>query len=172
MKIDISKFIIKECSEDNFISILELQEEAFKFLESPELLRKNTPEMLLSILKPPHVTLGAWYENELVAFSVLYFPNNDAEELTKHLENVKCSNLKSANYKLCIVKKEFRGNSLQYELGVRLIEYAVNAGVKLICATASPYNVHSINNIIRMGFVYNKTLKKYGYKRNLYYKLL
>ena len=124
---------------------------------------------------PPHVTLGAWYDNTLVAFSILYVPCDNEENLSMSLENVDIKGLKTANNKLCIVRKMFRGNSLQFELGRRLESYAHEMGIKLICATVSPKNQYSINNIngiLRLGYTYNRTfLSKYG-ERNLYYKFL
>ena len=172
MKKDMDKFVFKDCTEDDFYSILDIQDEAFENLTDYELLRKNTPEMLRSCLKEPHVTLGVWYENELAAFSVLYYPDTDEENLLMNLDGVDCADMKSANYKLCIVRKDFWGNSLQYEMAERLLERAKESGVQVVCATASPRNEHSIRNIEKLGFTYNKTLEKYGYSRNLYYKFI
>ncbi len=169
---DISAFDIKECTEEDLTAVLELQEDAFRHLENPELLRKNTPEMLLECLKSPHVTLGAWYQGELAALSVLYVPLDDAEKLMPYLEGVPCEGMSSANYKLCIVKKAYRGNGLQYELGKRLFAYAADMHMDILCATASPLNTHSISNIEKLGFTYNKTTHKYGMTRNIYYKIL
>lgn len=172
MKINIDDFIIKQCTEKDLEEVLNIQDEAFRYLGASELLRKNTPEMLLESLRPPHITLGAWYGEKLVAFSVLYFPADEKEDLAIYLEGVELAGMKAANYKLCIVRKDFRGNSLQYELGSRLMQYAAQSGINVLCATASPHNAHSIHNIELMGFKYNKTLEKYGYMRNLYYKVL
>ncbi len=172
MKLDISSFEIRECDENDLAAVLELQDDTFRHLENPELLRKNTPEMLLDCLRPPHVTLGAWYQGELAALSVLYVPLEDAEKLMPYLDGVSCEGMNSANYKLCIVKKAFRGNGLQYELGKRLLLYAADMPVDILCATASPLNSHSIRNMEKLGFSYNKTTHKYGMTRNLYYKIL
>ncbi len=171
MGIGSDKFLIKPCVEEDLKRILDIQEETFKQLEESDVLRRNTPEMLYECLKPPHLTLGAWYMGELAAFSVLYFPD-DEENLAKLLDGVDVSNLKSANYKLCIVRKEFRGNSLQYLLGTELIKVAKEQGVQILCCTASPHNPYSISNIEKMGFTYNKTLQKYGFERNLYHCML
>ena len=172
MKIDFSDFEIKQCGPSDIDDILELQEETLQALDNPELLRRNTPEMLLSCLNSPNVTLGAWYKGELAAISVLYYVDSEAEDLTKELVGVEFTGLKSANYKLCIVKNDFRGNSLQYRMGKMLVERAKADGVEILCATASPKNPYSIKNIERMGFVYNKTLQKYGFERNLYYNII
>lgn len=172
MKHPIQEFEFTVCTLAELDRILEMQEDALAHLAAPQLLRKNTAEMLAECLQPPHVTLGAWYDGRLVAFSVLYVPQDAAERLDTSLEGVSIDGLTAANYKLCIVDRAFRGNGLQYELGVRLIETAREMGVQMLCVTASPDNSHSIANIQRMGFTYNCTLGKYGFDRNLYYKLL
>lgn len=169
---DIRDFEFKLCTPKDLDRILEIQEDTLKHLEAPELLRKNTPEMLLECLQAPNVTVGAWYQGRLVAFSILYFPQEEAECLASALDGVDVAGLRSVNYKLCIVDRAFRGHSLQYELGKRLLQYAREANADIICATASPDNAYSIANIERLGFVLNKSLEKYGFSRNLYYQLL
>jgi GNAT superfamily N-acetyltransferase len=128
--------------------------------------------MLTECLNAPHYTVGAWYEGELAGFSVLYYPHDKAEDLSLYLEGVEINGLKAANNKLCIVRKEYRGNELQYRLGMLLEKHARETGTELLCVTVSPKNTPSINNVLRMGFVYNRTLEKYGFERNLYYKYL
>jgi hypothetical protein len=172
MKIPFDDFIIRQCNIEQLDEILRIQNETLAELPSVDILRANTVQMLEECLKPPHYTVGAWYDGVLAAFSVLYYPHNDEENLSLCLKSVDIAGLKTANNKLCIVRKEYRGNSLQYHLGLLLERQAVSTGVQLMCATVSPKNQYSINNILRLGFTYNRTLKKYGYERNLYYKFL
>lgn len=172
-KIDIHEFVFEECSDKHLHKILKLQEETLNNLPSNDILRENSIEMLGECLKPPHVTLGAWHNNELIAFSILYYPYNDEENLAINLKDVDISDYNIANNKLCIVKNEFRGNSLQYELGIRIEKIAILKGTKLMCVTVSPRNTYSIRNIIRLGFIYNRNLIKYdGKERQLYYKFI
>jgi RimJ/RimL family protein N-acetyltransferase len=152
--------------------ILLLQKETIASLPSPEILRENTAEMLSECLAPPHYTVGAWYNGVFVGFSVLYYPHDDAENLSLSLEGVDLTGLKTANNKLCIVREGYRGNALQYHLGKMLEQHAKNSGTNLLCATVSPKNQYSINNMLRLGFRYNRTLMKYGFERNLYYKFI
>lgn len=172
MKLSADAFVFKQCTMEDLDRILEIQDQIFYHLASPELLRKNDPDMLRECLESPNITLGAWYQNRLVAFSVLYFPKDETECLATGLEGVNVDGLFDANYKLCIVDQAFWGNSLQYEMGVRLLQYAAQRGVRILCATASPENPYSIANIEKMGFSYNCSLSKYGFQRNLYYKML
>jgi hypothetical protein len=165
-------FNIDLCGVSCIGEILRIQAETFADLEDTDILRKNTDEMLLSCLKAPQITLGAWRGGVLAAFSILYFPQDDAENLVVSLDGVDTAGLKSANNKLCIVRKAFQGNSLQYELGLRLEPYALEAGAGILCSTVSPKNPCSIENMLRMGYAYNRTLQKYGLERNLYYKFI
>ena len=165
-------FTFRECEPSALEDILAMQERTLAGLSSPDILRRNTREMLEECLHAPHVTLGAWDGDRLAAFSVLYFPHSDEEDLSLCLEGVDIEGLKTANYKLCIVDSEYRGNSLQYQLALRLEEYAIRAGVRVLCATASPHNPYSIRNIKRAGYSRNRTLEKYGYERDLYYKFI
>lgn len=172
MKIRFEDFIIRQCTPGHLKEVLCLQNETLPDLPSADILRENTPEMLEECLNPPHHTVGAWYKGELAAFSVLYYPNNEKENLSLSLKGIDVSGLITANNKLCIVRKKFRGNSLQYNLGLVLERHAASNGTNLLCATVSPKNPYSINNILRLGFVYNNTLLKYGFERNLYYKFI
>ena len=173
MKIEIEDFLFKKCDSSCFNEVLVIQSETFDELIETDILRHNSESMLRKCLFPPHVTLGAWYGGVLTAFSILYFPQDEDEEnLSLYLEKVDVRGLKTANKKLCIVRKDFRGNSLQYELARRLEPYAIEAGVGLICTTVSPKNLFSINSILRLGFTYNRTLIKYGFERSLYYKFI
>ncbi len=165
-------FVIRPCTDADLNDILDLQEATVSTLPSQELLRKNTPEMLRLCLHAPHLTMGAWHQGTLAAISVLYVPDDGEENLMKSLRGVDTAGKKSVNYKLCIVAEAYRGNHLQYELATYLLDYAVQQGAHLVCATASPKNVHSIRNMESLGFLYNRTLEKYGYERNLYYRFL
>ena len=51
-------------------------------------------------------------------------------------------------------------------------EKAKNLGVELLCATVSPNNAYSENNMLKLGYTLNTTLPKYGSLRNIFYKLI
>ena len=165
-------FTFRECTLSSFETILSMQEKTLAALPDKEILRRNTPEMLKECLTAPNVTLGAWDGDRLAAFSVLYFPHNQEEDLSLCLEGVDTEGLKAANYKLCIVDEDYRGNSLQYQLAMRLERYALSAGVRILCSTASPNNLYSTRNIRKAGYTLNRTLEKYGFQRELYYKFI
>lgn len=106
-----------------------------------------------------------------MALAVLYLPQPcDEEDLATKLLGVETEEIKSANYKICMVLPNYRGHGLQRLLGERLEKIAFHQGVTLLCSTVSPHNGASITSLLRLGYRYNRTLTKYGFERNLYYK--
>lgn len=172
MKIPEHEFEFCLCGPDCLEEILDIQEETLALLPNPELLRRNTKEMLAECLQLPNKTMGAWYKGQLVAFAVLYYPVVQEESLAVYLDDPALLNMRSANLKLIIVRPGFRGNGLQYKLSARLEEYAREDGVEMLCGTVSPLNEHSMANMLKLGFQYAKIIHKYGFDRNLYYKIL
>ncbi len=153
--------------------VLALEAEILSGLERSDLLRRNSREMWQACLLPPHTTLGVRVGERLVALAVLYLPEPGSdEELSQYLQGITPTGQRSANYKICMVLPAYRGHALQQLLGQRLEEVALTQGITLLCATASPHNAASIASLLRLGYRYNRTLTKYGFPRNLYYKML
>ncbi|MEG0393815.1 MAG: hypothetical protein RR568_04080 [Anaerorhabdus sp.] len=171
-KIPFHEFEIRQCNLDDLNLILNLQNETLSNLTEKDLLRENSVDMLEECLCNPHFTIGAWYKGELAGFSVLYFPTKDEENLSLSLKDVDISQAKVANNKLCIVRSKYFGNSLQYHLGTLIEEYAKGKNINLLCATVSPKNKYSLNNMERLGYTCNRTLEKYGFERKLFYKVI
>lgn len=164
----IPTFDIRPCTSSHLPDILALQEEAFSVMKDTTMLRRNSPEMLAACLQVPHLTLGAFLYDNLAAISILYVPTTSEEELSPYLKHFNPEGYRCANYKLCIVRPTFRGRQLQYLLGRQLIQEARHRGYNLLCATASPENTHSHNNILRLGFQLDSQSQHYGFLRNLY----
>lgn len=162
---------IRICRPSELPLLLELQETIFAQLPNPTLLRRNSEEMLAECLSAPHTVIGAYDEERLVAVAILYVPTNDAEELSHLLQDVdQYPRTTTANYKLALVDPHYRGRGLQVAMGRRLEQVAIQQGFRRLCTTVSPDNIASRTNIQHQGFYYNRTLQKYGYCRELWYK--
>lgn len=172
MKIPSTDFEFSVCTENNIHEILELQDSVINSLPNPALLRKNTEQMFLDCTVSPNISIGVRYNGKLVGIGILYVPTSLEEDLSHLLINVDTSNKKSANYKLCMVDKDYRGNHLQYTLGELLEKKAKEQGIDIICATISPDNAYSRNNMIKLGYTFNTTLPKYGSIRDIFYKII
>ena len=172
MKIDLAKFDYTQCSLDNVDEILALQEEVIASLDDPAILRRNTKQMFCDCVQSPNFTVGVRYGGKLVGLGILYVPQSEEEDLSHLLKGVDINGKKSANYKLCMVAKDYRGNGLQVKLGQILGERAKALGVELLCATVSPDNEYSRNNMLKLGFEINDRVAKYGGIRDLFFKFV
>ena len=162
----------EKLSLDSIPMLLEIQEEAFEVLPSPELLRRNTYETLAVCFNRDSLVLGAYVGEEIAGFGILYAAGRDEENLAYSLdgcENPECY----ANAKLVIVRPRFRGLGIQRLLIDRMVDFAKNKGFWGVCATVSPKNNYSAANLSRCGFEQVKTLVKYGgLTRILWFKSL
>lgn len=183
----------KRCHTSDFAQLLSLHDAIFATLADATQLRRNMPEMLYSCLSEPHYTLGAWHNDILVAVSILYIPQSPAEDLSLSIPETAISLYdrrqrefspgdnslpfpsgitRKANNKLCLVLPRYRGHNLQLRLGWKIELEAVQRGIQLLCATASPCNAASCRSLERQGYRLCHRLIKYGYLRNLYAKFL
>lgn len=167
------RFAFLECAPVHIDEILAIQEDAFAHMEHPDWLRRNPREMLLACLGPPHVTVGAFVGTLIAGFAILYFGERTEENLGRSLGFSGEALPDIANFKLAIVRPQYRGHSLQRCLAAELETIARQRGVKLLCATVHPGNVASRVSMERSGYRFAKQLIKYGgLQRDLYCKEL
>lgn len=158
--------------------LVDLERVVLESIPDATLLRSNTISMWKICLSGPHKTLAAFSDGNLVAISVLYFPERgEDDDLSQYLISLPfhdCGNLRlsSANHKICLVHPGYRGFGLQVSMARALEQYAKEIGVRLLCATISPKNVYSRSNALSMGMVYDSTIIKYGSERDLFYKFI
>lgn len=170
MKIQPEEFEFKILTDKNVNEILALQERVISTLTNPDLLRRNTEQMFFECVKEPNYSIGTYHNGTLIGIGVLYYPTTLEEDLAHLLKGVDIKDKKSANYKLCMVDKNYRGNGLQVALGKMLEDKAKKDGINLLCATVSPDNFYSEQNMLKLGYKINTTLPKYGSIRNIFYK--
>lgn len=167
-----NNLLIRRCFSDDIDDIASLEKDTLASLTDISLLRANGKDSLRGCLFSPHATFGAFNGDRLVAFSILYCPGDDlGENLSQYL----CESLRSynsANFKLCIVHPEYRGNNLQVQLGKCVEQQARQQGVELLCATVSPRNAPSQKNLSLLGYTPGPNVIKYTYPRIIYYKEL
>ena len=162
--------VIRPCGIEHLDAVLAIEQEAIAGLNRPDLLRRNTLDMWQCCLQPPHICLGAWAGENLVGFAVLYIPQpGDSEDLSRLLTKIDAIALVSANFKICIVRPQWRGRGLQVLLGECLHKEAAAKGINLLCSTASPYNEPSVRSLRKLGYQTDHILNKYGFERMLLY---
>lgn len=170
MKNNALSFDIRPCTLTDLPAVEALQEEVLEGLPSPELLRRNSHAVLEACLHAPNLMLGAFCGETLAAVSTLYHPTDPADDYSRLLTTVSAAGLRTANYKLCIVRENFRGHGLQYRLAAELEKAAAEQGVELLYVTVSPNNPHSYRNIEKSGYTRDRLFLRDGHERYVYYK--
>lgn len=169
MNFNYNKLSLKVCTKNDLDDIWSLQETVIAGLSDKTLLRKNEITMFERCLMNDNVTLGVYDQTSLIALAILVDENGNEEDLSKDLE--KHVVIRSANLKLIMVKKEYRGNHLQNILMWILEKYAYNKGYTHLCTTVSASNSYSLRNIQKMSYNYDHSAIKYGgLSREVYVK--
>ena len=165
--------VIRQCAKEDIDKLLDLQDDAFASLDDPALLRRNSRDMLLECLSPPHYALGAFDGETLAAVGILYRGGNSDENLARMTGVPERELDRCENIKLIIVRTDCRGRGLGRRLTALLEEEAERRGTVMLCATVSPRNAPSLANFERLGYKRYGTFAKYGgLERLLVYKKL
>ncbi|OUM68532.1 hypothetical protein PIROE2DRAFT_3663 [Piromyces sp. E2] len=160
---------IRKCTKADINDILKLQDDVIEHLKDKSVLRCNTKEMFIHCMDEPNLTLGVYHNNTLIALSIFVDEKGTSEDLSINIK--KDSNDVCANFKLVIVKDEYRGMHLQINLMWILERYAYENGYTKLCTTVSPDNKYSLNNIEKSSYKFEMEVKKYGgLNRYLYVK--
>ncbi|ORX81660.1 hypothetical protein BCR32DRAFT_293172 [Anaeromyces robustus] len=164
-----NELYIKKCTEKDINDILNLQEDVIEHLEDKNVLRRNTKEMFLHCMKDPNLTVGVYHNDILIAISIFVDERGTSEDLSINIKKEPFDIC--ANFKLVIVKNNYRGLHLQRNLMWILERYAYEKGYTKLCATVSPDNKYSLENIERSSYKFELEAIKYGgLKRYLYVK--
>ena len=154
------KLFVKKCDKNELDNILKLQDIIFEELENPSILRRNTTQILAQCLEEPNVTIGVFDQNNLIGLIILVEPTGEETDLRK---NLKCHIINSAaDFKLIMIKKEYRGYGLQRSLMWLLEKIAYTKGYKFLCVSVSPDNKYSRSNIINAGYEFDHQEYLYG----------
>lgn len=160
MKKNYSRLFIRKCTQLDLDKICDLQKEVLGELNDKEILRENTQDMFVKCVQTPNLTIGIFDGLELVGLAIFVDESGNDEDLSRDL--VKHTVSLAVNFKLVIVRKEYRGNGFQNALMWILEKSAYNQGFTHMCTTVSDKNIYSLHNIQAMGYQYDHNALKYG----------
>lgn len=143
--------------------IMDLQQAIIEGLEDKQIYSASQREDFEADIENGGVILGyVTEENQLIAMGVYvekgYEKSNYGYDIDLEGEEL----LKVGQIESTVVRSEFRGNRLQQILCEALEEIAKANAMKMICATASPYNDFSVNTFKKLGYEIKKDKLKYG----------
>lgn len=167
------EFVFSHVGVPHLSDLIAVQEDAFCEIANKQILRRNSEAVLEDCLRN-HYVVGAFRNDELAAFGVLYFAGDSNENLAQHAYDEIDDYSSYANVKLVIVKRKYRGKGLQRRIMSHLEDIAAQRDICELFATVSPENIHSEANLLAMGYRKIKLLEnKYdGADRNLFSKTI
>jgi len=152
----------KELDISYLDKIMELQEEVYNGLEDKQLFAKTDKEDFIKSFEKGKVIGCLDEEGKLIAMGVYLKNGYDKENYGYDLDLEGEILLKIAQIETTVVREEYRGNNLQRRICEKIEEIAKAEGMKLLTATASPYNKYSVNTFLSLGYEIKKDKLKYG----------
>lgn len=142
--------------------ILTLQQEVIDTLASATSLQPLSEEEFSYILHGKGLMIGAYFDEQLIAFRAMLEPEIDEEHLGID------AGLSESEWPLVIyseitnVRPDFRGNGLQVLLGKIIMDEVDQERFRYICATVAPFNIPSLMDKFAHGLQIVALKEKYG----------
>ena len=166
------EYIVRVLTPEHLESILRLQHTVLRAMENDDFLSPLTIVEFEDSLAH-NLMIGAFVDNELIAFRALALPPMDDYHLGYDI-GLSSEQLEHVVYQeITNVHPDYRGFGLQKKLGVIIMERLDASTYTYICATVAPFNIASLKDKLSQGMVIGALKKKYGgMLRYVFYKKL
>lgn len=138
---------IKHLSNDNINEICHLQNKVLDELKNKDTLQPLDVAEFEYILQGNGLMIGAFVEEELIAFRALLIPPIDEEHLGFHINlEDKLNNI--IYQEISVVHPSYRGNQLQQKLAISIMDalHELDHDFTYVCATVAPHNIASLKD--------------------------
>jgi len=161
-------FQVHLLNQDHLHQIVSVQEDVYNALPDKDSLQPLSNEELLYILNGNGVMIGAFINEELIAFRALLIPIIDEEHLGYDIGLTEESDLKRVLYQeISNVHPNYRGFGLQKTLAKVIMQQVDPSAFNVVCATVMPYNIASLKDKFSQGM--HVAALKYKYNGKLRY---
>ncbi|MCP4105339.1 MAG: GNAT family N-acetyltransferase [Desulfobacteraceae bacterium] len=151
--------------DESFLpSVLNFQQSIEKFLNDPEMFQIDSAELLQQFIKSGKI-IGVVVNGDLVAYCIIYFPQDDEYNLGFDLSFPMDLLHKTAHFESVAVHQDYWGNSLGLILNTQAINTMRRLEYSQVCATVSPKNIYNLSILFKTGFVIKILKIKYGGKQ-------
>ncbi|MCZ2257791.1 GNAT family N-acetyltransferase [Sporosarcina sp. G11-34] len=148
---------------DHLSEILTLQQKVIDSLATGGFLQPLTEEEFLTILNGKGPMIGAYADEQLIAFRAMLEPEVDDKEHLGIDAGLSKDELPLVLYsEITNVDPNFRGNNLQVVLGKHLFEEVDQERFRYICTTVAPFNIASLKDKFTHGMQIVSLKVKYG----------
>ncbi|HWK23511.1 MAG TPA: GNAT family N-acetyltransferase [Ureibacillus sp.] len=159
------RFHVKRLNQNYLSKILALQEVVYEALPNKDILQQLSEEEFSYILEGNGLLIGAFVDEQLIAFRAVVVPQIDDEHLGYTIGLVNESDLKRVLYQeISSVHPHFRGHGLQKTLAKVIMEQIDTKDFDYLAATVMPYNIASLKDKFSQGFYIVELKYAYGGK--------
>lgn len=141
-----AEIIILRLTTHQLDEILTLQRKVIESLSTDSFLQPLTVEEFNYILNGKGQMIGAYYNEQLIAFRAMLEPEIDEEHLGKDAGLAKSEWASVLYSEISNVDPDFRGNNLQVLLGEVLMREVDEERFHYICTTVAPFNIASLKD--------------------------
>ncbi|PEE40504.1 N-acetyltransferase [Bacillus pseudomycoides] len=158
------RFQIAPLSLEHIQQILSLQNVVIETLENKDILQPLTLEEYQYILDGNGLMIGAFVDQELIAFRALLAPPIDDEHLGFDIGLTEDDLDRVIYQEISNVHPKCRGNGMQKILAKVLMEQLTQTDSKYdyVCCTVAPFNIPSLKDKFAQGMEIAALKEKYG----------
>lgn len=151
--------------------IEQLQHEVYESLHDRSILQPLCTEEFEYILNGNGLMIGAYVEDELIAFRALLNPPIDDEHLGYDCDIAEAQFHRVLYQEISNVSPKYQGYGLQKMLAKVIMNHIDLASYDYVCSTVKPYNIPSLKDKFSQGLVIKGLKIKYVDKlRYIFYK--
>ncbi|WP_318616307.1 GNAT family N-acetyltransferase [Sporosarcina sp. YIM B06819] len=148
---------------DNLGDIIALQQKVLNTMMTDAFLQPLTEEEFLYILNGKGMMIGAYCEEQLIAFRAMLEPEIDEEGHLGIDACVPTNELSTVIYsEISNVDPDFRGNNMQVLLGNIIMREIDTEKFRYVCTTVAPFNIASLKDKFAHGMEIVALKVKYG----------
>ncbi|MGH1144428.1 GNAT family N-acetyltransferase [Bacillus pseudomycoides] len=158
------RFKVAPLSFDHIQQILSLQNVVIEALENTDSLQPLTLEEYQYILNGNGLIIGAFVDQELIAFRALLVPPIDDEHLGFDIGLTEDDLDRVIYQEISNVHPKCRGNGMQKILATVIMEQLTQTDSKYdyVCCTVAPFNIPSLKDKFAQGMEIATLKEKYG----------
>lgn len=159
----IEPYIVQTIGMDHLHEVENLQQRVYRELKRKEVLVTDSFETMEEDLSNGGQILGVYNgSGQLIAYRFVSFPKQLSSNLGLDIGLSDHDLMKVAHLETTVVHPSYRGNGLQSETLKLAIPLIKEQGIRHILCTVSPFNPHSLYNVMTNGLKIKALKQKYG----------
>ena len=147
--------------------VIELEHKIYEGLSNKDIFYFDDYDTMLEDMENGAKIIGVLNsENRIISYRYIGFPGKDERNMGLDINLPKDQLDKVVHLETTVVDPDYRGNGLQSLTLQVVTDQLKQDGYRHLLCTVSPYNFHSLYNVMRNGLKIKALQKKYGDEKN------